>query len=364
MATLGQRAWELKQHTGQTWPQVAEALGENVNTVRREGRVWGKAVVGAPPEPPGPHPSSPDSSPESGAPRFANEPEELPDLDELFKLCRASRSVLNRVDPIVTHDTATFDDGASIGVIFVSCAHLGSRYTFYEEFERIFSRVLDTPRLHWLSLGDDVEGFLPGFRDGSAVTDQAIANPLVQRLMLARVLDKLAERGKLLAGCASQHGGDWYRKAVGEDPIKALYLARRVPFYDGKGLLTLKVGRQTYQVALAHSFPGSSIYNANHAQRRAGLFDFPSADVIVQGDKHRYAVTEMSLPPTEFDAGLRASYMQWLVQVGTAKAGLDKYSIRGWSRGVLEWPVLIFHADRHCIEYTRDLERASTLLEG
>ena len=298
----------------------------------------------------------------SPTPQFEHEPPAPPSMEDLFALAKQSAKVINQIDPILTHDAVTLDASTPIGVIFVSCAHLGSRFAFYEDFERIFETVMATPNLYWLSLGDDVEGFLPGFLDASAVAEQAIADPRVQRLMLAHILDRLASEGKLLAGCASQHGGDWYRKKTVDDPIKDLYLQHGVPYFDGKGLLTLKVAEQSYHIALAHQFPGAGM-NPNHAQRRAAMTDFPSADVLVQGDKHRYAVTEYSLPPMEFDAGLRPSYIQWLVQVGTAKTGPDRYSIRGWSRGVLEWPVLIFRHDRHAIAASRDLQLARLMME-
>lgn len=332
---------------GQTWDQIAEHTGISASGLRGMASRRQKARRA-----------------ETPPPQFSHPAPEPPSMDDLFALAKQSAKVIDQIDPIITHETITFDVDEPIGILFVSCAHLGSRFTFYEHFEQIFQQVLATPRLYWLSLGDDVEGFLPGFLDASAIAEQSIAHPLVQRRMLAYVLDKLADEGKLLAGCASQHGGDWPRKKIGEDPIKQMYLARNVPFFDGKGLLTLNIGKQTYHIALAHAFPGSSISNPNYAQRRAALYDYPQADVLVQGDRHKYACAEYSLPPMEFDAGLRQSYMQWLLQVGTAKTGPDRYSIRGWSRGVLEWPVMIFRPDRHAIAASRELPLAQLMLKG
>lgn len=284
-------------------------------------------------------------------------------MEELFRLARESANVINRVDPVITHAEIDIPvTSEPVGIIFVSCAHLGGRYTFHEQFERIFDRVLNIDRLYWVSMGDDVEGFLPGFPDASAITDQAIANPKVQRLMLAHVLDKLAQNNKLLCGMASQHGGDWQQKRTGDNPIKDMYLEHKVPFFDGKALVTLRVGPTVYRLALAHEFKGTSQWNANHSQRRAIAFDFPNVDVAIQGDKHRGGVQRFTVPPFEYDAGMVDSYVKWLVQVGTMKQGPDKFSIRGWSRGVLEWPILIFQASEHRIEWTDSLERASMML--
>lgn len=285
-----------------------------------------------------------------------------PNLEDLIQIARQNADLINAIDPIITHLSRSFE--RTIGIIFVSCSHLGGRYTFYSEFQELLEKALKIKNLYWVSLGDDVESFIPGFPDASAVLDQAIANPKVQRLMLAKVLEKLTDKGKLLAGMASQHGGDWVRKKTGDDPIKDLYLAQGVPYFDGKALMTLEVGDSTYRLACAHELRGNSIYNPNHPQRRAALFEFPNADAIIMGDRHVSAVQRISLPAWEYDAGIRSSLYQWFVQVGTFKAGLDRYSIRGWSRGILDFPILIFHADEHRIEWTDSLERARLMLRN
>src|SRR5437762_464480 len=132
---LGKTAWETKQKTGKTYAEIAIELGSNKNTVRRSARSYAQSIN---------VPPMPQSGRKSGhvTPEFQTPAPDLPDLDELLRLCRASASVINRVDPVVTHEVVTFDTSQPIGVIFVSCAHLGGRYTFYDEFERIFSQVL------------------------------------------------------------------------------------------------------------------------------------------------------------------------------------------------------------------------------
>lgn len=339
-----------RRASGATWATIAAEEGMRANVLRSLAGRHGLTHLDA-------------RASQDDDPQYDTESPAPPSLEELFAAARENIRLTDSFDPIINHATVTWKHGP-VAVMCVSCAHLGSRFTFYEQFDSLFRRVLDTPRLYWLSLGDDVEGFLPGFVDGSAVLEQAFANPKIQRAMLAAVLDKLAERKKLLAGCSSNHGGAWARRKTGDDPIKDMYMARHVPFFDGKALLSLHVGDQEYHVGMAHSFPGFSMYNPVHAQRRASLFDFPTADVLVMGHKHSYAVTEMSLPPHEFDAGLRASYIQWLVQVGTAKTGPDRYSMEGWARGVLEWPILIFREDRHEVTVTRHVQTAQYMLKG
>ena len=336
---------------GLTYRQIAQVLGRNEHSVRRLASTYGIAAP-RPPKRDGPHILSEQDAPP-------------PTLDDLLSAARASRDLLNRIRPVITSAEVVIPGDEPAAIIFVSCAHLGGRYTFYEAFERIFKMALDIDRLYWISLGDDVEGFFPGaVRSAESVIDQALASPAAQRLMLKHVLSMLAGRGKLIAGCSSQHGGKWSEAATGDNPIRDLYLEHGAVWFDGKGIIRLGVGDEEYIIALAHEFPGASQYNPTHAQRRAGLWEFPSADVIAQGDRHNSAVQRITTNVTEYDAGLRPSCEQWLVQVGTAKTGNDPYSIRGWSRGVLGWPILVFHPDQHLIEWTTILTRVPLLLNN
>ena len=295
------------------------------------------------------------------------DPSQEPDYEALIQLARANQDAVNKIDPILTHETIKLTAAKSpIGIIFTSCAHLGSRYVQHPEFAELLGKVLDTPRLYWCSLGDDTEGFT-GFFDVASAHEQALADPKLQRKLLAHVLDKLAEHKKLLMGFASQHGSEWMRRKSGQDPIKNLYRERGVPYFEGQAYIKLVVGAQQYKLFGAHQLPGHSMYNRNHAHKRAALFKAPNADVIFQGDKHSYAVQEVSLDSWEYmheTPESPAPRKQWYVQVGTAKTGPDPYTIKSWSPGTWEWPILIFRPDSHQIVSTTDLNLAKVLISG
>lgn len=299
----------------------------------------------------------PDISPEFSAP-----PAEL-DFDTLIDLARANKKAMDIIDPILTSETICLNVKKPIGVIFTSCAHLGSRYVAHPEFATFLEQVLGIPRLYWVSLGDDTEGFT-GFFDVGSAHEQALADPKLQRKLLAHVLDKLAERKRLLCGFASQHGSEWVRRRTGEDPIKGLYRGRKVPYFEGQAYIRLLVGKQSYLLFGAHQLPGHSMYNKNHAHRRASLFRAPNADVVFQGDKHTFAVQQVSSDTWEYMHDSAAPKYQYYVQVGTAKTGPDPYTIKNWAPGVWEWPILIFRPDEHKIVSTTDLNLAKVLIGG
>lgn len=334
------------RNNGAKWDKIADLLDIPTPTLRR----WA-------------HENGVTKLREHVAPVFEGEVPTEPTIDELLELVRANQSALDKVDPILTHASIKIDSDAPIGIIFTSCAHLGSRYVNHAKFKDILERVLEIPNLYWVSLGDDVEGFI-NFFDADATHGQALANPKLQRQLLARVLDKLASADRLLMGFSSQHGGQWLERKVADDPIKAMYLERHVPYFEGQSYIRLTVGEQLYRLFGAHELPGNSMYNRNHPHKRAALFKAPTADLIFCGDKHCYAVQEVSLDTYEVLAGERESNKQFYVQVGTAKTGNDKYTIRGWSPGDWTWPILIFRPDRHQIQYTNDLDLAELILEG
>ena len=274
------------------------------------------------------------------------------DFDDLMEIADALKDALAAHDPVLTHHEMTLGDGGPVGIVFTSCAHLGGRYTAHREVRDMIETALAVPGLYWAPLGDDIEGYLSGFPDKASVHEQPM-NIGIQLLMLRAMLNKLSGGGRLLFGTASQHGGKWFEARGGHNPVKDAYRDSGVPWFDGQAYIKLHVGPQVYQLAVAHEFPGHSMYNQLHPHARALRWNYPMADVIVQGDKHTYAVSEVTSYIKEYDAGNRKSPFTWFVQTGTAKTGLDKYTVKRWPHGIMEWPVLLFESETHNIECTR-----------
>lgn len=280
-------------------------------------------------------------------------------LDEAPKLVRQAQAK----DPVFTNDHMTFPTNKPVGIMWVSCMHLGGRYTAYEEFRDVYEEALSIPHLYWGSLGDDIEGFISQFPDADAVQSQILSVER-QMLLLEKVLDPMVSRRKLLFGCGSQHGGKWIQRRQGRNPVKEMYLNMRVPFFDGQAYVQFDVGDETYFVGLAHEMPGSSQTNPNHAQARALRDRYPNADVVVMGDRHTPSMQWHAVYRDEYEAGNRPSPYVWLLAAGTAKTGPDKYTINGWPKGTLGWPITVFFPDEHKVKCTFDLEDARQWLKG
>jgi len=275
----------------------------------------------------------------------------------LLTIADTLKGITNAADPIYTGGALTIHTDAPIGVMFVSCAHLGGRYTVHRQFWTLIKQALALPNLYFAFLGDDTEGFLPTFKDRSAPMSQPLSIA-VQLTLLALIVKHLAGARRLLFGMAGQHSGDWYTRNFGYNPVERAYRDQGVPYFDGQAYFVMTVGQQEYRLAVSHQFPGHSMYNKLHAQTRAFHWNFPSADVVAMGDKHTYAMQEEVAYTWEFDAGLRSSPYVWFVQTGTAKVGPDKYTLKRYPRGQFDWPMMVFDNLEHRIIGMRDLEVA------
>jgi len=289
-------------------------------------------------------------------------PLDAEDIDRIVDAVTVTQDAQNKTDPVILSADVALQADLPVALLCASCAHLGGRWTFHKAWRAVIEALFAIPRLYMLSLGDDIEGFLPGRMAADAVLEQSLPVRL-QRKMLGYYIEELVRRGKLVGGAGSQHGSRWMRALVGDDPVKELYTSHHIPFFDGKGLLRVSVGDQTYRILCGHRFPGSSIYNPLHAQGRAHRHDLPSADVVVQGDKHCYGISEVEVTNFAFEVGERPTDTIWLVQVGTAKAGLDKFTIENWSPGKFIWPVVVLWPDRHQVKVTRHLSDVCSWLQ-
>jgi hypothetical protein len=311
--------------------QTARENGWNVNTARRYKQAYLKSY---------PEQIEPELSPDA-------------ELEDLLDLARRKQKTMDRIDPIIQQLDITHADRRPHALLLAGCMQFGGRYTYHPLIRRRLNQAFSMPDVEIAFFGDDVENFQSGTFAGAMSQYEQALQPPEQRRAWELILDMVKSR--TVWGMWSQHGLVWDEKR-GFTYIKQQYLSRGIPFFDGMGYIRYTVGEETYHIAVSHEFPGSSMYNKTHAQKRALWQRFPNADVIVQADKHQYAIAQEDAYGLEFAIGNRASPYVTLIQIGTAKGGPDKYSIRGWEPGGTDWPWLVFYPDRHVVKATRHFE--------
>lgn len=332
MVDRGRELVEAEQR-GIPYVQTARDRGWNTNTARRYVQVY-KATLPAEPK---------------------KTEEEINDemLMEILEHARKGQQLMAEIDPVITQLDLTFKTVQPVAFLFAGCMQVGGRWTYHDLIYQRLSQALSLPNVYIGFFGDDIENFKSGTFAGAMSQYEQALQPPMQRRAWELFLDRVKHRVQW--GMWSQHGAIWDERD-GHTYVKDMYKQRKIPFFDGMGYIRLHVGTEEYQLAVSHEFPGSSMYNKTHAQKRALWQRFPNADVIIQADRHQYAIHEEDVYGSEFAVGNRASPFVHLIQIGTAKGGPDKYTIRGWEPGATEWPWMVFYPDRHVIKATRHWE--------
>ncbi len=276
--------------------------------------------------------------------------------EEWYEAAEMMASLTNRLDPTITNAVVHIPTDKPIAFMNTGDWHIGSRFVAYKTFRALLDLLLATERVYWANYGDETDNFP---MDWLPPAVQQIITPKAQRLLVAAMVERMIDKGKLLWSFWSNHHAFTERK-IGEDLMAPMFMGK-VPFFHGKGVIRFKIGldeetAEEYIIYASHEFTGSSVYNINHPQMKALLWEVPQADFVIMGDKHKYGYTEVSHHDNSYYAGLHKNHIAHLLQVGTAKTGPDHYSIRGWSSGMLEWPIFVLYPDKHVIKRAYDFD--------
>lgn len=296
--------------------------------------------------------------------RNAPPPQPLPigELAEaLEELAEAKQRVDELLDPVITFRRFEFNGGVPHAWLCSGCWQTGGRWTNHPFIRNSLEEMLTIKNTHLIQLGDEKENFGTGnFAGRKSQEDQALTERHQEALVKAYLT---AVKERVTVGVNSQHGGQWDEKKKGYASLKDYYTDLGIPYFDGMGYCKFVLGDQEYNIAIAHEFKGSSMYNPLHPHKRAMFERFPNADVLMMADRHQYAISEQYVYGNEYRAGNRQSPYVYMLQVGTAKGGPDPYTIRGWENGVSEWPWLVLWPDHHEVRVTRHFEDVKRWLE-
>lgn len=185
--------------------------------------------------------------------------------------------------------TQTFADievgkGNPICVLPWSDLHWGSRGVNYKIFRTMTEEILKTPNLYIALVGDLVE-FAIKLRSVAEVCAQ-IVGPDKQVQFLEDWLNEI--KPKLILATWGNHDFERSEKQEGVSIVKKM-LAQRTVVFDGIGHANIKVGKQTYKLAVSHRFRGNSYLNITHAGARYMRFQGSDREIAIMGDIHQPA---------------------------------------------------------------------------
>lgn len=231
-----------------------------------------------------------------------------------------------------------------IMVVSASDLHMGGGFTDHREIRKTIDFILETDNCYVGFTGDGIEGFVPGEKSAETV-EQMPASLKAQLAAYRGMVRELSEAKKILWATWGDHDGKWFEKLVGINFVKQT-IHSTVPYFNGRGLIRLKLGNQEYFLCVNHAERFASQWNKNHPQRRQYEQFFP-ADVNIAGHRHKPAFQMDWHYEAMREAGLPIGGKHWLIANGTFKTGPDPYSIRGWTKGVMGTPTIVFYPDVH-----------------
>lgn len=167
-------------------------------------------------------------------------------------------------------------------------SHIGSVLTDYEAFLRDYRRVLETPNFYAISNGDEVDNFMVSLGKAATGVYEDPITPQQQALLVQSLFRKLDGQGKLLGMSFGNHN-QWLRGS-GYKFENTWLRELHCPILNCGGVLHLKVGEQTYDLAMSHTHWGSSKLNPTNATKRMQEHEYPNADILFLGHTHQKEV--------------------------------------------------------------------------
>ena len=158
--------------------------------------------------------------------------------------------------------------------------HIGSLGTDYDTLTDFTDGLVGCPWLYSSLTGDDTDNF-SRFKNLMPVLHQGMP-PDVQDAFLADWVSEIAH--KMLFATWGNHA-EFEEKDTGRNTVKKV-LSHRLVYFDGIGVANLKLGEQTYKVAVTHKTRFHSSFNKTHGLKQLARRDIPDADIYIAGDKH------------------------------------------------------------------------------
>jgi len=174
-----------------------------------------------------------------------------------------------------------------IVVISLSDTHFGGWGMDYERLKIITDELLNNDNLYATLDGDIIN--LAIKRRGMSELKEDVLPPSMQEDFLLSWLDEVQH--KILWFGWGNHDAMRYENALGYDPLsKQIARDRMIPYNKGIAHVDLKVGQETYKIAVSHFFLGRSYLNPLHSQQRYMRFQGLDREICIAGHTHTPAL--------------------------------------------------------------------------
>ena len=214
------------------------------------------------------------------------------------------------------------NDGLPILIWLLCDSHLGSKQVDYEAFINHYELALNTPGVYVISNGDEVDNFMVHLSSAVTGVYETPITPEQQARLIRKMWKNLDDNGKLLAMSYGNHN-DWLNRSGYS--FENTWLADfSCPILNCGGLLHLKFGNQTYDMAITHSHWGASKLNPTNANKRMMEHEYPDADIVFLGHTHQKEMLQFERGGKRRTAIVGGTYKindEWAMKAGLTQRG-------------------------------------------
>lgn len=209
------------------------------------------------------------------------------DWREALEAVERTQELFNTYRKDTHHPFVEIATEEPICVVLLADLHLCSWATDYEMFKRITDELIQTPGLYAILAGDLLQMAIK-LRGVKEVSDNALP-PKWQMMFLDSWLHEVYH--KILFSTWDNHAVMREEQAVGYSMYQHIF-EQYVPYSNGIAHADIKVGSETYKLAVSHFFRGRSYLNPVHGQMRYGKTEGQDREIIMAGDSHVFGIME------------------------------------------------------------------------
>jgi hypothetical protein len=215
------------------------------------------------------------------------------------------------------------DNGGLPALIWLICdTHLGSKEVDYDAFINHYELVLNTPGAYAVSNGDEIDNFMVHLGGAATGVYETPITPEQQARLVRKMWRELDERGKLLAMSYGNHN-DWVNRS-GYTFENTWLSDFNCPILNCGGILHIKFGDQTYDMAISHQHWGNSKLNPTNMNKRFMEHEYPEADIFFLGHTHQKECLQFERGGKRRTAVVGGTYKiddEWAMKRGISSRG-------------------------------------------
>jgi hypothetical protein len=261
-------------------------------------------------------------------------PESWEDLAEFYD--RVVEESERREATFLGQTQLTVDRSAQrlpVGVCFWSDWQLGANGVMLRQLKADAEVIRQTDGLYTFVTGDLIQNFNAA-KHPYALPDCILPDPRDQIKLVRWVLNRVGP--EKIEGMVTGNHEYNSKRGAGLSPCEEWAREMKVPYLWHGGVVTYKVGAQSYTLGIRHKFRGESGINTTNAQRTM-YEQWAPADVEVLGHLHYNDLQKRRKPGRETTWLRSGSYLKWDDHAMDAGGFMGSWGI----------PIIILYPDDH-----------------